>query len=90
MIITPRDTDRIAGIVIESLIRFWRLQGHSLTGKFVRSLDHQVREAVGVTVIDFYMENYGVILDRGVSPSRVPYSPGSGARRSQYIEWLGS
>jgi len=88
MIITKKDTDKITGLVIESLIRFWRLQGHHLSGQFIRSLDSKVREILGGKAIDFFMEDYGLILNKGVLAEKIPYNPGSGAARSDYIEGL--
>jgi hypothetical protein len=68
----------------------WTAQGHDLTGKFRSALTYVVREEDGSTKIDLIdgTSGYGVILNKGVTADRIPFSPGSGRKTSKYIEGL--
>ena len=39
-------------------------------------------------LLNFYYEDYGVPLDTGVPSNKIPFSPGSGASSSKYIDGL--
>lgn len=65
-----------------------RDQGHNLTGRLSNSVAADATEDADGWDIDFSHEKYGVYLDFGVRPDRIPYSPGSGARYSKYIQAL--
>ena len=64
-------------------------QGHVLTGKTVASLESRIQGAIesGLTA-EILVDPHALILDAGVTPGRVPYSPGSGAKSSKYIDAL--
>ena len=76
------DTARMA-VIIE-----WRRQGHELTGKAASSIEEKVVQSAGNTRIEFYIEDYMANINQGVPASRIPYSPGSGAPPSKYIQGL--
>lgn len=63
-------------------------QGHRLTGKLVDSVEAKESKITDGWVQEVFWEKYGEAMERGVRPSRVPFSPGSGAVRSKYIEGL--
>ena len=80
--------DQIARLAIDAVVRNWKLQGHDLTGKFAKTIDYLVKEDGRKTVIEFLIQDYGAIANKGVPASRIPYSPGSGKKTSKYIEKL--
>lgn len=88
MIFNEKLTDAIIRVVINAVTVQWKLQGHNLTGKFIRSLEAKASKIVNGIRIDVFMEDYGLITNRGVSASRIPFQPGSGKRSSKYIEGL--
>lgn len=76
------DTAKMA-VVIE-----WRRQGHELTGKAAQSIEEQVTQTATGTRIDFYIQDYMANINQGVPSNRIPYTPGSGAPPSKYIQGL--
>ena len=63
-------------------------QNFVLTGKLIKDIDTNVLNTLKGFVIQFLIKDYGVYLDKGVSPNKVPYNPGSGAKKSKYITGL--
>lgn len=65
-------------------------QGHKLTGALIQSFEHEVKETASSTLINFIMNNYGLVLNDGVPPERVPYTPPPPRRggKSKYIQGL--
>lgn len=63
-------------------------QGHVLTGNLRDSIDGIIHEA-GDFIIGFIeIEDYGLIVDKGVKAKKIPYKRGSGAKSSKYIAAL--
>ena len=54
----------------------------------VNSIDYSVNATVNSAFIEFTLLDYGMILNYGVPANRIPYSPGSGAKSSKYIDGL--
>ena len=81
-----KDTfDRLAAIVIKEIRAQLQIAGHTMTGALSNSIEHQI---VGST-IEIWLENYGIALDQGVPPERIPFTEPSGrGGRSLYIEGL--
>lgn len=64
-------------------------QGHVNTGKLLNSIDFKIQNILDNTVSTFFFEEYGFIVDNGVSADRIPYSGRTGfGGRSKYIEGL--
>lgn len=80
--------EAIAPIVVRVLQEEYALQGHTLTGKLAQSISINAKENATGAVLEVLMLEYGVYLSRGVPASKIPYSPGSGARSSKYIAGL--
>lgn len=79
--------DKIKDDLVSNSIKNIRLQGHTLTGKLENSIEAQVVQQVDI-VITLFAESYGIPLNNGVKPSRIPYSQGSGRKTSEYIKGL--
>ena len=65
-------------------------QGHNLSGSLITSLEVVVVPVNNGFALQFLANDYGVILNNGVSAERIPYSP-TPARRggtSKYIQAL--
>lgn len=78
-----------AGKVIQGKLREQlRTQGHTLTGQLEKSIVSRVIIDSGATVLEGVALSYAGILDAGVTVARIPFSAGSGARHSKYIEAL--
>lgn len=63
-------------------------QGHVNTGKLSDSIEYEIEILAEAIVANFYFEDYGFAIDQGVPANRIPFNPGSGARKSKYIEGL--
>ena len=65
-------------------------QNHKLTGSLVESFEVKIKETADKLVIDFLMNNYGIYLNDGIPPSRIPYTPPPPFRggKSKYIQGL--
>lgn len=63
-------------------------QGHRNTGNLERSFSYAVRRDGNLIVGEISANDYAIYLEFGVPASRIPYSPGSGAKTSQYIAGL--
>lgn len=80
---------RDIGEVVKSAVRnAFILQGRKLTGALINSIDYNVNATVNSAFIEFTLLDYGMILNYGVPPERIPYSRGSGAKGSKYIDGL--
>ena len=75
----------------KELIESFKSKGHSLNGSFESKVKHLVtQQTVDQIIIGGFYPDYGDYLNKGVAPSRIPYTPGtrSGAGKSKYIEGL--
>ncbi len=76
--------DELAKHLFPLLVSELDRQNHRMTGALANSLDVQV---VGEK-INFLMLDYGLSLNYGVRPERIPYQEGSGKKESEYIKGL--
>jgi hypothetical protein len=80
--------EQIGDVVKKAVKQAFILQGRNLTGALVNSIDYTVNATVNKAFIEFTLLDYGMILNYGVPPERVPFNPGSGAKSSKYIDGL--
>lgn len=78
----------IERLIRTSLVTELTKQGHILTGKLRDSIELVSRETARGFEIDGLFLSYGLPINTGVPGSRIPYSPGSGRKRSKYIAGL--
>jgi hypothetical protein len=78
----------IGRVVSEAVKKAFIMQGRRLTGALVNSIDYNVKATVNSSYIEFTLLDYGMILNYGVPANRIPFSPGSGAKSSKYIDGL--
>ena len=65
-----------------------KAQGHVATGKLINSLETVIEQKGTLLVGKILINDYSGILNAGVSPERVPYTPRSGRKTSKYITAL--
>jgi len=65
-----------------------KAQGHYLTGKLNDSIEYDIRVEGDFVIAEMEIEDYGLSMEFGIKPQNIPYSPGSGAGTSQYIQGL--
>jgi hypothetical protein len=85
--------DTLLQALADSLIRTMREQleraNHRMTGSLIESLESQIKTTVTGATIEIWMNDYGLALNNGVPPSRIPFTPPSGrGGTSKYIEGL--
>jgi hypothetical protein len=78
---------QIASLAIQAVAIEWKNQGHNLTGNAIQQLETRIIAGADI-VIQGYVVDYMANLNQGVTASKIPYSPGSGARSSKYIAGL--
>jgi len=74
--------------IVDKIKKEITAQGHVATGKLINSIRTEIKRTGDTLTGRIYIQDYGFILDKGVRPGRVPYSRGSGAGTSKYIEAL--
>jgi hypothetical protein len=82
------DIAGVAKYLVEAIGENLVAQGHKRTGKLLNSIEFVVVNSLRELGFDIYMEHYGAIVDKGVEASRVPFTIGSGAKKSKYIDAL--
>ena len=79
----------LANFMIEDLKKELQEQGHIMTGALRDSIElTQLRISQGSQEAFVSLQNYYEVLDKGIPASRIPFNPGSGRKRSLYIEGL--
>lgn len=80
--------ESVGDVVVKAVKEAFRLQGRSLTGKLIDSIEYNVSAMVNRAYIEFTLLDYGMVLNYGVPPDRIPFTEGSGAKGSKYIDGL--
>jgi hypothetical protein len=80
--------EQVGEVVKKAVKQAFIMQGRTLTGALINSIDYNVNATVTSAFIEFTLLDYGMILNYGVPANRIPFSPGSGAKSSKYIDGL--
>lgn len=78
----------ILNFVMNELKAEHRAQGHTMTGALEESMRAEVTALTDGVMGIIYVNDYYKFLDKGVSAARIPFNPGSGQKRSKYIDGL--
>lgn len=78
----------ISDLIKQDISTKLKEQGHNNTGSLLNSISYKITQTADSIITDFYMNNYGNIVDSGVKANRIPYRRGSGAKKSKYIDGL--
>lgn len=66
-----------------------RIAGHVMTGELEDSIEERIVSTITGRKIEIWLNSYGIALDQGVPPERIPFTEPSGrGGRSLYIEGL--
>ena len=65
-------------------------QGHKLTGSLIKSFEIEIERQEDKVIYKFLMNDYGLSLEYGIKPNKIPYTPGGPPRggTSKYIQGL--
>jgi len=81
--------DAVGKYIIEKIRERSQIQGHTMTGKFEAGLSYKiVRGGDIISIIGYDDTGVGKYVDTPTPASRIPFSPGSGATKSLFIEGL--
>lgn len=81
--------NKLAKLVADEMKAQIKLAGHVMTGDLVQSVEGIVTRKITGATIEIWLNNYGIALDQGVPPERIPFTEPSGrGGRSAYIEGL--
>jgi len=79
----------LADILVAEMRSQLRLAGHVMTGSLVESVEERINNTITGANIEIWLNNYGIALDQGVPPERIPFTEPTGrGGRSLYIEGL--
>lgn len=78
----------ISDLIKQDISTKLKEQGHNNTGSLLNSISYKITQTADSIITDFYLNNYGNIVDFGVRANRIPYRRGSGAKKSKYIDGL--
>ena len=78
----------ISDLIKQDISTKLKEQGHNNTGSLLNSISYKITQTADSIITDFYMNNYGNIVDFGVRANRIPYRRGSGAKKSKYSDGL--
>lgn len=80
---------KVGDYIINKIRERSQLQGHTLTGAFEKGLRSEIKqEGFNTVVIGIDETGVGKYIDKFTPASQIPFSPGSGAQRSKFIEGL--
>lgn len=83
-----RRYDEFAVDLASQFIDELEAQGHRATGRLIASVVARVQTTLDEIEVAMSHLDYGIIVNTGLSPERVPYSRGSGAKTSKFIDAL--
>ena len=80
----------LAKFVFKQLAAELISQGHKLTGALIKSFEIKIIEQSDTLTIEFLMLDYGLSLEHGIKPDKIPYTIGGEPRggTSKYIKGL--
>lgn len=66
-----------------------KIAGHTMTGELIDSIEEKIIDTITGAKIEIWLNDYGIALDQGVPPERIPFTEPTGrGGRSKYIEGL--
>ena len=80
--------DDVGKIIVEAVKKAFIMQGHKMTGALNKSIEYKAAAQINSVSLEFLMLDYGMIQNFGVTPDRIPFNAGSGAKSSKYIDGL--
>lgn len=82
--------ENLANLLKETMRQQIQLAGHVMTGSLRDSVEERIEETATSATVEILLNDYGLALDQGVPPDRIPFDfiPPYRGGRSQYIEGL--
>lgn len=81
--------ERLAEVLKQEMRTQLRIANHIMTGALSESIESRILSTIEGRKIEIWIEQYGIALDQGVPPEKIPFTEPSGrGGRSKYIEGL--
>ncbi len=81
--------ERLAEVLKQEMRTQLKIANHIMTGALSESIESRILSTIEGRKIEIWIEQYGIALDQGVPPDRIPFTEPSGrGGRSKYIEGL--
>lgn len=81
--------NNLAELLKEEMRQQLKIANHIMTGDLVESIESRILSTIEGRKIEIWLNSYGIALDQGVPPDRIPFTDPSGrGGRSKYIEGL--
>jgi hypothetical protein len=80
--------NQVGEIVLIAVRNELEAQGHKMDGNLSKSIQYEVKAEATKVLIEYSFLEYGMVLNYGVKPSKIPYKQGSGAKESKFIDGL--
>lgn len=79
----------LAELLKEEMRQQLKIANHIMTGELVESIESRILSTIEGRKIEIWLNSYGIALDQGVPPDKIPFTEPSGrGGRSKYIEGL--
>lgn len=79
----------LAELLKEEMRQQLKIANHIMTGDLVESIESRILSTIEGRKIEIWLNSYGIALDQGVPPEKIPFTEPSGrGGRSKYIEGL--
>lgn len=79
----------LAELLKEEMRQQLKIANHIMTGELVESIESRILSTIEGRKIEIWLNSYGIALDQGVPPEKIPFTEPSGrGGRSKYIEGL--
>jgi hypothetical protein len=80
--------DEMDALVLSELAKSFQEEGHKLTGALIEAIEKELTTTAEGLTRDYLLLKYGAYLNLGVKAEKIPFAPGSGAKKSLYIDGL--
>ena len=81
--------NNLAELLKEEMRQQLKIANHIMTGELVESIESRILSTIEGRKIEIWLNSYGIALDQGVPPDKIPFTEPSGrGGRSKYIEGL--
>ena len=81
--------NNLAELLKEEMRQQLKIANHIMTGALSESIESRILSTIEGRKIEIWLNSYGIALDQGVPPDRIPFTEPSGrGGRSKYIEGL--
>jgi len=81
--------ENLAEVLKEEMRQQLKIANHIMTGNLVESIESRILSTIEGRKIEIWLNSYGIALDQGIPPDRIPFTEPSGrGGRSKYIEGL--